>query len=382
MRFTTKDEILSLLGNASETRTLEFKREVHLNTTEDKKEFLRDITALANTDGGYLIIGIEEENEVATAISPIADPQAFSQKALDLLQHSVKPQIFGLRVQTVEIEPKQYVIVVYVPASWNRPHMVILKGERSFWGRNDRGKYPLDVATLRALFLWGEALEERLERFRAKRVAWLLERDTEKPYALLHFVPFSALRPGRPFIFDEKTDALFYTVGEGYFRANFEGRYKGSLPPERFAHYVQIFRTGAIEVGTGLFWEGKQPYLNLGALDDKLSKHWLPALWRYWQMGIITPPFAWTLSLLNVQGLQPPRESPRTPPGVRPGDRPHLLLPLQVLEAWDKPEDALEALIPLLDQTWQAFGAAMDPYWTDGETWRELHLKFISSREI
>ncbi len=247
MHFTTKKEVLDLLGTARESRTLEFKREVHLRTIDDKKEFLRDVTALANTDGGYLLIGIDEQDGVAERIVPVPEPQAFQQTALNLLRYSVKPQIFGLRIWPVEVEQGEYIVVIYVPMSWNRPHMVALKGERGFWGRNEEGKYPLDVATLRSLFLWGQAVEERLEYFRAERVAWLLARDSQTPYALLHFVPFSALQPGGRIHFpNPEVGQLFSFVGGGIFHVNFEGGYIGKLPPDRFASYVQFFRSGAI----------------------------------------------------------------------------------------------------------------------------------------
>lgn len=339
MRFTTREEIIGLLGVAQESRTLEFKQEVHLQKLSDRKEFLRDVTSLANTDGGYLLIGVKERGKVANGILPVADHQTFQRDALNLLRYSVKPQIFGLRMWPVEVEPEKYVVVIYVPMSWNRPHMVVLKGERGFWGRNEEGKYPLDVATLRALFLWGQVVEERLAQFRAERVAWLLSRDTKRPYVLLHFVPFSSLQPGRFITPDPKMANLFRDVG-GAFQSNFEGGYVGALPPAEFAHYVQIFRSGAVEMGAELYWEARgHVSLNLGRVDHLIRKVWLPALWHYQKMFEVEPPFAWTLSLLNVKGLRPPIEGRRMPSNLRPGDRPHMLLPLQVLETWRTPED-------------------------------------------
>ena len=40
---------------------LEYKRELYGNSDSDKREFLKDVTALANSHGGHLILGIEEK---------------------------------------------------------------------------------------------------------------------------------------------------------------------------------------------------------------------------------------------------------------------------------------------------------------------------------
>src|SRR5436189_3098762 len=48
--------------------TLEYKRGLTLKTEEAKAEFLKDVTALANTHGGDLLIGIRDESGEAAEI--------------------------------------------------------------------------------------------------------------------------------------------------------------------------------------------------------------------------------------------------------------------------------------------------------------------------
>jgi predicted HTH transcriptional regulator len=58
-----------------EGRELEYKRELPGNADEDKREFLYDVTSLANASGGFLIYGIEEkrdENGKATGEPEVA----------------------------------------------------------------------------------------------------------------------------------------------------------------------------------------------------------------------------------------------------------------------------------------------------------------------
>ena len=57
-----------------ELKDLEYKRDLPGKTSEEKKEFLADITSLANSIGGDLIIGIEQEKDsgkpILKGISP------------------------------------------------------------------------------------------------------------------------------------------------------------------------------------------------------------------------------------------------------------------------------------------------------------------------
>ena len=52
-------------SGVAESRTLEFKQDLQVATDEQKQEFLSDVTALANTDGGDIVFGIRAEKGVA-----------------------------------------------------------------------------------------------------------------------------------------------------------------------------------------------------------------------------------------------------------------------------------------------------------------------------
>lgn len=54
-----------------ETRDLEFKRDAIGRDDAAKREFLKDVSALANTSGGDLIIGVGEDDGIATALHGI-----------------------------------------------------------------------------------------------------------------------------------------------------------------------------------------------------------------------------------------------------------------------------------------------------------------------
>jgi predicted HTH transcriptional regulator len=69
------DEALlaALISNkVAERRDLEFKRDRPGGSDGDIKEFLADVTSLANAQGGDLIFGIEDVGGVAVALPGIA----------------------------------------------------------------------------------------------------------------------------------------------------------------------------------------------------------------------------------------------------------------------------------------------------------------------
>src|SRR5260370_13983943 len=65
----TEDDLLALVSNAvSEGRTIDYKRELPGNSDGDKKEFLADVSSFANTSGGDLVFGIDEDQGLPTQI--------------------------------------------------------------------------------------------------------------------------------------------------------------------------------------------------------------------------------------------------------------------------------------------------------------------------
>ena len=57
-----------LLNQNEETVSLEFKREIRLSSDKDKTEFAKDVSALANTEGGFLVFGKEDKKDGAKVV--------------------------------------------------------------------------------------------------------------------------------------------------------------------------------------------------------------------------------------------------------------------------------------------------------------------------
>jgi len=59
-----KEDVARLVQNkVQENKSLVYKRDLNLSLDKDKKDFLFDIAALSNTEGGCLIYGIQESKD-------------------------------------------------------------------------------------------------------------------------------------------------------------------------------------------------------------------------------------------------------------------------------------------------------------------------------
>jgi len=112
-----------------ESRIIEYKLELHSETDAGNKEFLKDISAFANTVGGYLIYGFHEQKGAPVEIKGIevADFDKIKSRFESLLRTGVDPPIRGVDFVPLDFKDSKKVIVVHVPKSISRPHVVMRK---------------------------------------------------------------------------------------------------------------------------------------------------------------------------------------------------------------------------------------------------------------
>ena len=158
-----REDLEALVANAvSERRDLEFKRDLPRDKPEAVREFLADVTALANAQGGDLIFGVDEKDGVAEALVGVTakSEDETLQWFENVLRDSIDPRLAGVRTKWVDLGAERGAILVRVPASLAAPHMVRSSGR--FFGRNSRGKYPMDAHELRIAFTGSEQLPRRI----------------------------------------------------------------------------------------------------------------------------------------------------------------------------------------------------------------------------
>jgi hypothetical protein len=142
-------------GSLTETATFDAKRELSTN-----KEIAKDIAAMAN-DGGVIIYGIgEDDNKQLTVSNPIPLKDV-PEKINSIVRTNISepPSIKVNCIPTKNDSAIGYVVVI-VPASSRAPHMVIVKADNRYYGRNSAGNMILTEGEVSRLYERRRKFEE------------------------------------------------------------------------------------------------------------------------------------------------------------------------------------------------------------------------------
>jgi hypothetical protein len=172
-----------------ECDTLEYKRDMYGNSDAANREMLRDITSMANHRGGYLLIGIDENDEgIPTGIVGI-EAGSHVERITSCCLDNVDKRIVGLEVRDVPLSNGRVVIIISIPESINAPHIITHTGLNQFWKRHGRQKDKMTVDEI------GEAFDKRLsnlnriDRLLFTRKAEILEDIGDKTFMIISAAP-------------------------------------------------------------------------------------------------------------------------------------------------------------------------------------------------
>ena len=157
-----------------ESRILDYKGEMYSNSDGDKRDLACDITALANSSGGFLIIGVEcdEDANRPTEIIGIDQTNAESRVESVCLDRVDEPLSNGrdYRLRVVpQSNSSRVVLVLQVFESLRAPHMVSFQKQRYFYVRHGKQNRPADINDIRAIFEKVHGYMTRAESFIVER---------------------------------------------------------------------------------------------------------------------------------------------------------------------------------------------------------------------
>lgn len=177
-------DINSLIANAvQESLTLDYKRCDALQKTDGKRrEVSKDVSAFANSAGGVIVYGIEEDKHLPTGIDVGFDPKEISKEWIEqVINSTIERRIDGVLIKEVALSgPKsgKVIYVVSIPQSRRAPHMA---ADNRYYKRFNFESVPMEDYEVRDV-------SRRLETpdlhifFRMDRGNGVLEHQDEKNY--------------------------------------------------------------------------------------------------------------------------------------------------------------------------------------------------------
>jgi hypothetical protein len=365
-----------------ESQTLDFKRLIPGTDERSSREFLKDVCAMANSDGGDLVYGIDDAQGHANVLSPIsatAEPSDAAKRRLSqLLQSAIEPRIEGVSVHAVVLVTGDYVLVVRIPSSFQRPHRFRSGGHTRWVVRVGTHTVDLTYEQIRDAFARTATLTEGARRFRDERISRVLSNTTGRPMqsgprCVVHLIPIASIA-GKASAdirhLYNAYQAFMYHDWSGATRTlNLDGLvvHPGGQA-DSFA-YTQIFRTGVLEASR--FMGATRTDLKIipsgvisGFIRDSIQKFITAAV--QWN---ISGPAIIAASLLNVGEYSFAFQGRYQVTQQNAADRMNMILPEIWIEQLGNVQDIDSIARPLLDTLWQAFDLEACGFYNASGTW-------------
>jgi len=376
-------DIERLISNqVPESITLDYKKELKLSTSSDKKEFLADISSFNNTNGGVIIYGLQEEKDqynknkgIPESITPLAgiNEDQTKQQIEQLVADGLSPKLTSLKFEFIS-HGNGVVIVIGIPNNFGLPRMIVHSGSNKFYKRRNTGRYLLDVYELSDEFLKSGNMKERFDAKHESRVSKvrainLMRNVSKERFALISIFPVDSmnlrldlkdrkitelikekLRPiGASLWSDTYNLEGFFVFSEGYY-SDEEGR--------KIYSYVQVFRDGVIEFYTSrLHFYNTRPtgskWVFLGHGFEKTIDEIIHGAFSFYSAIDIENTFYVKVSVVGLEGTKIVNDNDSF---FRGGliDRRSVTLPGYLIDL----DNYEEVILDIKDTMWQCGGQA------------------------
>lgn len=248
----TEEDLENLVINKrQEDSFLDFKRDLYGKSDVDKKELLKDVSSFANSSGGEIIIGIEEDNySQAKALCGFSCSNISIEKNRieQIIINGLEPKLDTFKVRYVNLKNNKYAIIIRIEHSPLFPHMVSLQRFNKFYMRKSDKNLLLDVYELRNLFLKSENFMQEIKKYNQTKIENALLSKTvlptiTAPKVLINFIPFDAFT--RQTFLDLANSEVKINFPEQ--RINFDGLVAYQMNDRGINTYCQLHRNGIVE---------------------------------------------------------------------------------------------------------------------------------------
>jgi len=170
----TFEDLQALVDNEEpESVTLEYKREID-RSAGGKKELARYVSAMANSQGGYLLLGIDEQEHRPIIPERFVDRTPDQHKVeewLDQVLNSNIQQRVNVHIRPIPVagRPEECVVVMQVPPSPRVPHMVTAQNDNRYYVRHNFEVLPAEEYEVRDMFERGRRMRGEVEEYLRKR---------------------------------------------------------------------------------------------------------------------------------------------------------------------------------------------------------------------
>ncbi len=161
----TDSEIYQKIDALVRTKTPEsiffdYKKELKFNNEKEKIELAKDISSFANTNGGCLLYGIDEDrHSIDSAPIPKGDYgiEKIKGELIDIeniLGSIISPPLPELRIRQIPVENKvdKFVYLIWHPKSWMAPHMVSGFKNNRYYKRGNFKSEPMEEHEIDLLY--------------------------------------------------------------------------------------------------------------------------------------------------------------------------------------------------------------------------------------
>lgn len=213
----TRKTALFLAEYAEEDDRVDYKLTIDPTSEKDWLEMTKDISAFANTYGGYLVFGINNSEKKIIGLSKsivgiLRDANNVHQK----INRHLEPHIIGLRTKEFKIDGLS-IVIIYIPQSIGLTHMISKEGvfdhtsgkpkallqKGTIYVRQSGGNHLVDSRDL------SDIIERRIDQFRnslSEKVARVVQSPASSNVFILS--KDKGDKEAKRFIIEDSPDAI------------------------------------------------------------------------------------------------------------------------------------------------------------------------------